>query len=90
MEDQTITITGTAHNGKDGALIVAKVDEVYYIDGLEFWDESIQGKTVSVTGQLKTESLIANEIRNENGEWKTGVVGDKKIILEAQWKVSEK
>jgi len=90
MEDQNITITGTAGNGKGGALVLTKEDSVYYVDGLEFWDSSISGNEVSVTGVLKTESLSSTEMKNENGEWKAGVVGDKNTIHHAKWKVIDK
>ena len=90
MEDQNITVIGIARNGKDGALVLTKNDSVYYVDGLEFWEESINGKEVSIMGVLKIESLSANEMKNEEGEWKAGVVGDKKTIRNAKWKVVEK
>ena len=90
MEDQNITVIGIARNGKDGALVLTKEDSVYYVDGLEFWDDSINGNEISVTGILKIESLSTNEMKNEKDEWKAGVVGDKKIIYHATWKVIEK
>lgn len=90
MEDQNITITGTARNGKDGALILTKEDSVYYVYGLESWEASVNGKEISVTGVLNIGSLALDEMKNEKGEWKAGVVGDKKIILNAKWRIIEK
>lgn len=90
MEDQNITVIGIARNGKDGALVLTKEDSVYYVDGLEFWEDSLNDKEISVTGILKIESLLANEMKNEKGEWKAGIVGDKKTIRNAKWKVITK
>lgn len=90
MEDQNITVFGTARNGKDGALVLTKEDSVYYVDGLEFWEDSVNSNEISVTGVLKIESLSTNEMKNEKDEWKAGVVGDKKIIYDATWKIIEK
>ena len=87
MEDQNITVIGIARNGKDGALVLTKEHSVYYVDGLEFWEDSINGKEISVMGVLKIDSLATNEMKNEKGEWKAGVVGDKKAIRNAKWKV---
>lgn len=87
MEDQNITVIGIARNGKEGALVLTKEDSVYYVGGLEFWEDSINGREISVAGVLKIESLPTNEIKNEKGEWKAGVVGDKKTIHNAKWKV---
>lgn len=90
MEDENKTVIGTARNGKDGALVLTKEDSVYYVDGLEFWEDSINGNEISVTGILKIESLSTNEMKNEKDEWKAGVVGDKKTILGATWKIIKK
>jgi len=90
MEEQSITVMGIARNGKDGALISTQEDSVYYIEGLEFWEASLNGKEISVTGVLHIESSSVDEMKNEKDEWKAGVVGDKKIIRSAKWKVVEK
>jgi hypothetical protein len=90
MKDQNITIIGTARNGKGGALILTKEDSVYYVDGLDSWDGAINGREISVTGILKIETLSTNEMKNVEGEWKAGIVGDKKIIHHAKWKLIAK
>lgn len=90
MEDQNMTVTGIARNGKDGALILTKEDSVYYIDGLELWEASVNGKEISITGVLHIESAAVDEMKNERDEWKAGVVGDKKTIRNAKWRVVEK
>lgn len=87
MEDQNITVIGTARNGKDGALVLTREDSVYYIDGLESWEGAINGREIRVTGILKIETLSTNEMKNEEGEWKSGVVGEKKTIHRAKWTV---
>ncbi len=90
MKDQSITVTGIARNGKDGALISTKEDSVYYIDGLDFWEASVNGKEISITGVLHIESFGVDEMKSERGEWKAGIVSDQKTIRNATWKVVEK
>ncbi len=70
MSNQNITVTGTARNGKDGALIFTENGSVYYVDGLEKWNPTTEGNEISVSGVLSIESISMDEIKNENGEWK--------------------
>ena len=85
MKDQEITIIGIARNGKGNALIVTKESVVYYIDGLDSWETAVQGKEISVTGILTVETLTEADLKNEQGEWKQGVAGERKIVNKARW-----
>ncbi len=90
MEGKTITITGVAQNGKDGALIKTDDQKVFYVEGLASWDDAVHGKRVEVTGLLKTESFKEENLKNEKGEWAAGIEREKKILRKANWKILQK
>jgi hypothetical protein len=90
MKDQEITVIGTARNGKGNALIMTKDGVVYYMDGLDFWNAAVVGKEISVTGILAVETLSEEDLKNEDGEWKQGVLGDRKIIRNVKWQIIER
>lgn len=74
MENK-LTVTGTAQDGKWGALLVSKTGDVYYIDELESWDSAYLEKEVEVTGILKEETFQEQDLKNEKGEWTQGISG---------------
>jgi len=85
MKDKEATVIGTARNGKGNALIITKENIAYYINGLDSWETAVVGKEISVTGILTVETLTEEDLKNEHGEWKQGVAGDRKIISKARW-----
>ena len=87
MNNQPLQVTGTAQNGKSGALVKSLDGEVYYIDGLSEWPSDIVNKQIVVTGILKTETISEQELKNEQGEWKQGIAGIIKTLGSAQWKL---
>jgi len=90
MNNQEITVNGTARNGKGNAMIVMKERITYYINGLDSWEPALEGKEISVTGILVVETLTEEDLKNEQGEWKQGVVGERKIITTARWQLITK
>jgi hypothetical protein len=87
MEEGETTIEGLAKNAKDGAVVVSSDQTVYYIDKLQYWDEFFEGKKIKVTGYLVTDSTKNEDIVNDKGEYKTGIPGDKKLLIEAAWEI---
>lgn len=90
MNDQEITVIGTAQNGKGSAMIITKDRINYSIDGMDSWESAVEGKEISVTGILMVETLTEEDLKNEQGEWKQGVAGDRKIIAKARWRLITK
>jgi len=90
MKDQELTFIGTARNGKGNALVVTKEGVAYYIDRLDAWETAVEGREISVTGILTIETLKEEDLKNEQGEWKQGVTGDRKIISKARWQLTTK
>ena len=89
MEKTKVTVIGVAHNSKAGAMILTEAKEVYYIAGLEVWDDYLFEKRVKVRGYLNTENFKEEDLKNEKGEWVQGMVGEKRSLLEAEWELVE-
>ncbi len=87
MKDQPVIINGIALNGKAGALVKSKDGEVYYLDGLSSWSADLINKQVAVTGNLKIETISEDELKNEQGEWKQGILGKIKSLQNSKWKL---
>lgn len=89
MEKTKVTVIGVAHNSKAGAMILTEAKEVYYIAGLEAWNDDLFEKRVKVRGYLNTENFKEKDLKNKKGEWVQGMIGDKHSILEAEWELIE-
>ena len=85
-----VEVIGTAQNAKIGAIIETK-NEIYHIDGLNFWSDDIVGKRIRVKGTLHIVERKPAEI-NAEGLIEQGF--DKpiiqKIIKNAKWKLDNK
>lgn len=88
MKDQAVMITGIAQNGKAGALVKSREGDIYYIDGLSAWPADMINKQVAVSGDLKIETISADELKNEQGDWKQGISGKIKTLQNATWKLA--
>jgi hypothetical protein len=85
---KVITITGIAENAKAGAIVISKDDgNMYYIDGLAFWDKKIVGKRVKVSGKLLVENLTPPKQDEEERQQITGI---KRTILKSTWELISK
>ncbi len=86
VKQDHIIVIGKAENAKGGAIVVSKDNGVYYLEGIDSWDEEIYGKQVKVSGVL----LIENFKRTKP---KPGIpmrqefVGTKKTILKPKWEL---
>jgi len=90
MSDQEITVVGIARNGKGSAMVVTKDKVNYSINGLDSWEPAVEGEEISVTGILMVETMTEEDLKNEQGEWKQGVAGDRKIITNPRWRLITK
>ncbi len=52
-EDQEVSVSGTAANGKAGALLMTAPDAAIRIRGLSEWDEQTVGKKVKVEATVR-------------------------------------
>ena len=87
MKKTKITEVGIAQNSKAGAMILTDKNRIFYIAGLGYWDDEFYEKKVKVSGFINTENFKEKDLKNENGEWVQGMIGDKRSILEAGWEL---
>ncbi|MFP5470595.1 MAG: hypothetical protein ACLGGV_03290 [Bacteroidia bacterium] len=57
---------GIAKNAKMGGIIVSNENEIFYIEGVEFWKEKYLGKKIVVMGELV--AIYNNKINNDSTE----------------------
>ena len=90
-----IVIVGKAESAKDGACVLSKGDKkLYYLDGLDSWDEKIEGKTVKVWGKLLTKYIkpLPRKTSPEPGKIPPPpipqqFIGLRRTILKPKWKL---
>ncbi|MEZ4773345.1 MAG: hypothetical protein R3D00_09190 [Bacteroidia bacterium] len=85
-EQNSFSVTGTAQNSKAGAVVISANQEVYYLEGIDHWDEEQIGREIQVSGELVTENFGQEYLRNEKGEWSQGIAGEKHTILRPVWR----
>ena len=87
--DQTVTLNGTAENGRMGALVTvttAKGKRPVYVDGLARWDRTHDGKDVELTGTLRFEP--PDDVEDAAGNFSTGVPAGRFYVEAATWKLA--
>lgn len=83
MSQENITVKGTAMDAKAGAVVVTEDEKIYYLDGLDYWDEDVAGKEVEVKGEL-----FKIEHESKPGEpISQGMEGTQLIIKNPTWVV---
>jgi hypothetical protein len=88
-EGMKVTVTGRALNAKAGAVIHAQDGQIYYIDELTHWSDTIYSKTLEVTGVLHIQTFTEDDLKDENGDWKQGMLGTQLTVMDARWRVVE-
>jgi len=78
-----ITVTGKAANAAMGAIVVTD-DGPYYVEAMQEWSEELHGKSVNVTGTLKSVKLAPDPVPTPNGEQTHGMIGKSQVLAEAQ------
>ncbi len=81
-----VTVIGTAYNAKGSACVSVDNGGMYFLDGLDRWDEKYYGKKVKVTGTLV---LVHHEKQSTDSvevqEW----VGTRRILKRPKWSLAE-
>ena len=90
METEMITRSGVAQNGKGSAVLIAVDGTVYYIEGMDSWETDVVGRRIKITGILQRETMREGDLKNEQGEYSQGVVGEKRVLNNVKWEVLEK
>lgn len=87
-KDDSIKITGTAFNAKAGAVVKNEEGNIYYIEEISSWNDTVVNKKVEVKGILKKEVFRQEDLKNEKGEWIQGMTGEKLTITKPAWKLT--
>lgn len=80
---------GKALDAKYGAILLTSDEDVYYIDGLDYWDDSVRGLPVEVTGELTEVSDSSATNQAPSGLAVQRAEGPRKVLKNATWKLAE-
>ncbi|NVB78382.1 MAG: hypothetical protein HOV81_08325 [Kofleriaceae bacterium] len=83
--DSHVTIQGTARNAMAGAVVLTEDRTPVYLDGVERWERTVDGKRVSATGTLRR--LGGDEVVNDKGEHSHGIPGGRFVLEQPTWTV---
>ena len=85
---RSVTVVGTALDGRAGALVEADDGRWYYISALEAWDAELAMQRVSVTGVLRLRPATVPRVPADE-EQRTGLPGDTLVLDDASWSLAE-
>lgn len=85
---ERITITGVAENSKACAIVVTD-NGVYYLDEKSHWEDSMHKKKVTVSGIVYTTKTEVSDLKDENGNYSQGSVGEIKHIRNPKISLAE-
>lgn len=74
---------GKAQTSKQGAGLVLKEGAIYFLKGKSEWEKVYEGKRLIVKGVLSSEEFT-NPLKNEKGEYSTGVEGTQYFLEKYQ------
>lgn len=81
------TIIGKAQNAKAGAIVISDTDQkIYYLDKVDFWENSVVDKTIRVTGKLRIEERKPVPPGEDIPQQVDGV---KRILIKPKWELVE-
>jgi hypothetical protein len=86
---QQVTLKGTARDAAEGAVVMLKDRTPVYVKGLHSWDDSLDRKTIVVTGTLRVGGGSNEPLVNAKGEYSEGSEGDMLVIEDASWKTAD-
>ena len=78
---EQVELRGTAHNAKAGAVVVVDGEPIYLRDVAAWPDEQL-GKSVTVSGRLRSLQLIPPAVRDADGAISQGGGDDEQWVLE--------
>ena len=79
------TLQGTAMDAKAGAVLLTSNGDVYYIHGMKAWKDSMSGKPIEVSGDLKQEQYIPGNSQSDS--LSQGTEGMQMVIYNASCRV---
>ncbi len=85
MLGQVVSLKGKAYNSKGGAVLVMTSDEVIYIEGLDYWEDSHLESEMFVKGLLKQVKYIPDPVVDDDGAISQGAEGKQYVLEDAEW-----
>jgi hypothetical protein len=82
---QQVTIQGTARNAMAGAVVLTSNRTPIYLEGVESWDGSVDGKSISASGVLRKRG--GDDVVNASGEHASGISGEHFVLEQPTWTV---
>ena len=82
------SFVGKAADAKAGAALVDD-QTIYYIEGLDFWPESVRAKKVFIVGNLNKKKMIPDSSSSAKGVVTQGALGSQFVIKNARWVLNE-
>jgi len=83
MVDQTVTIEGVARNAAGGAIVMTEDRTPVYLDGMDRWDRTTDGKQVTVKGTLRKHG--GQKTVNDKGEYIHGFPDARFVVEKPSW-----
>lgn len=89
--EKKITVSGTAENLKAGAAVMTGSGN-YFVDGLDYWPDSLRGRRVEVTGIPSERQMMPVAEKDSSGAWSQGTATEQhdKILLEAEFRAVDR
>jgi hypothetical protein len=87
LVDQEITVQGTAFDAHAGAVVVTGDGTELYVGGLDYWSKQDRGKSVEVTGTLRSQKLAPDPTEGPGGVATHGMFGSQLVLERATWRV---
>lgn len=82
---QLVSITGYAQESKTGAGVsTIEPTAFYFLNGVDFWEDSLDGRQITVTGRLKTKIHKASS----DGVMRQEMTGTSLTLLSPHWKLT--
>lgn len=82
-DGKPVTLEGRAANAKAGAILLTDDGDAIYLEGLDSWPDTVNGKRVRATGILRHEKIIPDP---DTGPLKSaGAFGDQTILENPTW-----
>ena len=90
LVDQQVTLSGTARNAHQGAVLLTEDRTPVYVDGLPEWNDAFDFQQVAITGTLRFRRIAPDASIDEDGAVSHGMSGAVHVIEDATWSLETK
>ncbi|MCA9564121.1 MAG: hypothetical protein KC561_11565 [Myxococcales bacterium] len=83
------TIRGIARSAVLGPVIVTDSGEPIYLEGIDEWPASVEGRRVEATGLRRVKKLAPDPVVDDQGAVSHGMQGESETLSEVSWRLVE-